>query len=385
MSLVRLNMESQTYKYFETGNITDNNGISNINPHNDLKYVSDPSLESPPFWQIFPHLLGFIFIWAFVSIFFNTYTIWFFPTFFFFPILIIIFILIGCLFGLNKQMFCGFINTLSHGFWIGIIFYILGTLLNELLPYILGYNDNNSDGYKQIKYIFTSLFLTAFIEECLKYYLCNKSYILYFKWDPAKSISDYPCMILYCISIGLGIGISKGLISLALIGNPNQETCQCLFTPSSSDNNSIHFRYACCIDEDFRYALLNYVVKPYMIQYNDHEWALVILYSFIIVPFHAVLGSLWGVQFVRRYLLDHYISFGQMVMFPWIFHALVNLIISEIFYNVPNMDPNFENKSVWIPISIVIPFLFTIIGIAAFALIFKRKVGTRSFRKRMVN
>lgn len=69
-----------------------------------------------------------------------------------------------------------------------------------------------------------------------------------------------------------------------------------------------------------------------------------------------------------------------MLMFPWIFHALSNLILSEIYNNIDNV---FNKEIIWLPISICTPFIFSIIGIFAFILVFRRKIGSRSFRKRI--
>ena len=85
---------------------------------------------------------------------------------------------------------------------------------------------------------------------------------------------------------------------------------------------------------DYRFALLNYIVKPFVVNDQLYPVIMVVIYSMAITPLHTVLGALWGIGFIRRYALDHPIAFGQNLLPPFACHAVVNVVIAEIFYNV---------------------------------------------------
>ena len=56
---------------------------------------------------------------------------------------------------------------------------------------------------------------------------------------------------------------------------------------------------------------------------------------------------------------------------PWLFHGLCNLILAEVYYNA---DPNFENKYIWLSVTIVVPLIFMLLAILAFYLVFQRRI-----------
>lgn len=99
-------------------------------------------------------------------------------------------------------------------------------------------------------------------------------------------------IILYCAAVGMGVGIAKGVIAIIILGNDDR----------FDDLGLV---------EDFRYGYLDYIITPWQ-NVDEHDWKLICLYAFIIVPFHTALGGLWGIGFVRRFVLEHYVAFGQM-------------------------------------------------------------------------
>ena len=107
---------------------------------------------------------------------------------------------------------------------------------------------------------------------------------------------------------------------------------------------------------DYRFALLNYIVKPFVVNDQLYPVIMVVIYSMAITPLHTVLGALWGIGFIRRYALDHPIAFGQNLLPPFACHAVVNVVIAEIFYNV--LDDGFTDTATiygatWVFLNIV--------------------------------
>ena len=94
---------------------------------------------------------------------------------------------------------------------------------------------------------------------------------------------------------------------------------------------------------EYRYALLNYVVKAFVVNDELYPALMMAIYSLAILPLHTVLGALWGIGFIRRFVLEHTIAFGQILMFPWFFHFVVNVAIAELFYNV--IDEGFTDTA----------------------------------------
>ena len=85
---------------------------------------------------------------------------------------------------------------------------------------------------------------------------------------------------------------------------------------------------------DYRFALLDYIVKPFVVNDSLYPVIMMVIYSMAITPLHTVLGALWGIGITRRYALDHPIAFAQNLLPPLACHAVVNVVIAEIFYNV---------------------------------------------------
>jgi len=216
--------------------------------------------------------------------------------------------------------------------------------------------------YKQIKYVINALFLTSMLDETIKYLICYRGLKQYFSLSPP--LSQINNIILYCTAVGIGIGIGKGALAIILLGSLKSNGV------TTVDHGLIF---------DYKYGILDYVIMPFM-QKDLHSWPCVLIYSFIMVPFQAALGALWGVCFVRRYVLEHYIAFGQMLMFPWLFHATSNILLSQLYYNI---DRNYTNYSLWLSLTICVPISMLFACIFASILIYKRRVepSTHANRK----
>merc|ERR1712192_100728 len=114
---------------------------------------------------------------------------------------------------------------------------------------------------------------------------------------------------------------------------------------------------------EYRYALLNDELYPAL---------MMAIYSLALLPLHTVLGGLRGIGFVRRFVLEHTVAFGQMLMFPWFFHFVANVAIAELFYNY--VDGGFTDTATIYGACVAIPILVCSIATMAFFVLFKRTI-----------
>ena len=102
--------------------------------------------------------------------------------------------------------------------------------------------------------------------------------------------------------------------------------CYILYTGNKITNNDNECIRGELIYE-YRYALVHYIPKAFIKNDDLYPVLMVVIYGLCILPFHTILGSLWGIGFIRRFVLEHTICFGQILMFPWFFHFILNIII----------------------------------------------------------
>jgi hypothetical protein len=365
-----------TYKYFETTATSSNamgpggghfsSSLSLADQNNfELTSLPDPSLRASTFWRIFPHVFSLIFLWFFSALYLNTNLWIFYPLLYLTFILLLMFIILFQQNIFEKTCIPGLFNNLAWSIWSYIAFWlILSFILQQLLPMM--FNNTNNDtmqtdfasNKKQIEIIFTCIFLTAFAEQILECYLCHRAFNRYFV--NAAGFSSINCLILYSTVIGIGIGIAKSLISIALLSN------------SSVDD--LHQGFII----DYKYALLDYIAIPFIANHEndkEHEWVFVLISALVLVAFHASNGCLWGIGFVRRFVLEHTLAFSQILMFPWFALICVHLVIAEIFYNV--MSYNFSSDSsraIYLSVCVCTPLLFTIFNIAVAFFLYRRTI-----------
>eukprot|EP00485_Elphidium_margaritaceum_P008683 CAMPEP_0202708204 /NCGR_PEP_ID=MMETSP1385-20130828/20454_1 /ASSEMBLY_ACC=CAM_ASM_000861 /TAXON_ID=933848 /ORGANISM="Elphidium margaritaceum" /LENGTH=375 /DNA_ID=CAMNT_0049367121 /DNA_START=54 /DNA_END=1181 /DNA_ORIENTATION=+ len=365
-------MENQNYKYFETNphpSLQANGG--GFEQHvMEMSHVADPSLHASPFWRCFPHVMGFILVYLFGAIYFNDAIFYYFPIMFFFPMLIFIFICLPKQYMFVVDHIPVFVNNLSWSFWIALSVYIVVTALNATIPLVIApaavhevYHETHD--FWQAQIVFTALVTTAFLDEAVRCWLCNRCFqVFYGIGNDTTSVNS---LILNCALNGCGIAIAKGFVALAIIGNtlPTE-------TGDAGDASTVELIY------DYKFALLHFVPKAFIYNTALHPVFMMVMYGLCLVPFHAMMGALWGIGFVRRFVLEHTVAFAQILMFPWFFGFVVNLVIAEVFYNV--IDGEFSDSTTMYTVVSVTPVLITLIATAVFYALFKRQID-RSISK----
>ena len=123
---------------------------------------------------------------------------------------------------------------------------------------------------------------------------------------------------------------------------------------------------------DYKYALLHYIPKAFDQNGELYPAIMTIIYALVILPFHTMLGSLWGIGFIRVKVLEHAVAFAQILMFPWCFHFILNLVIAEFFYNV--IDNEYNHKPSVYGVTIGVPIFITFIAFIIFIVLFKRQI-----------
>eukprot|EP01083_Nonionella_stella_P080143 220061_1 len=359
MANVAMDMNSQNYKYFETNPHPYQGG--GIDQHMlDSTQLPDPSLHASPIWRVMPHVLGFVFVYAFGGMYLNDDIFYYFPICFFIPLLLFIFICLPKQYVFDTANLPSFINNLSWGFWYGgLSLYCVLTTLNVTIPAIIPPQSTQDNHYEthnfwQQQIIFTALCLTSLVDEIVKCYLCHRSVQRFHGLGAATTSIN--TLLLNCALTGTGMAIAKGFLALCLLGNTNAQTTQ-------TGDELIY---------DYRYALLHYIPKAFV--YNDglYPVLMAVIYGVVIVSFHSICGALWGIGFVRRFVLEHTVAFGQILMFPWFFHFIINVVIAEVFYNV--VDDEFKDTSAVYTTTILVPVTVTVIAVVIFYLLFIRQI-----------
>ena len=134
---------------------------------------------------------------------------------------------------------------------------------------------------------------------------------------------------------------------------------------------------------DYKYALLHYIPKAFVYNESMYPVIMAVIYGLAILPLHTVLGALWGIGFIRRFVLEHTIAFGQLLMFPWFFHFVFNLVIAEVFYNV--IDDEFKDTVMIYMATIVVPVVVAIVALVVFFVLFRRKIDRSISRLHLSN
>eukprot|EP00484_Ammonia_sp_Unknown_P026253 CAMPEP_0197047162 /NCGR_PEP_ID=MMETSP1384-20130603/22706_1 /TAXON_ID=29189 /ORGANISM="Ammonia sp." /LENGTH=380 /DNA_ID=CAMNT_0042479039 /DNA_START=22 /DNA_END=1164 /DNA_ORIENTATION=- len=364
MANVALDMNTQNYKYFETNPNPLQANPGGIEHHMmELTHLPDPSLHASPFWRALPHLMGFAFIYVFGGMYFNDDVFYYFPIMFFFPSLIFIFVCLPKQYMFDSSNIPIFVNNLSWGFWVGgLSSYAAATTLNITIPTVLPPASAQSEYYgthdfKQEQIVFTALVLTTFLDEVIRCYLCHRSFQRYF--GLGANTSSINTLMLNCTLNATGMAMAKGFLALCLLGNTDADT-------SNLDGAHTELIY------DYRFALLHYVPKAFIKNDQLYPVLMVVIYALALLPFHSVMGALWGVGFVRRFVLEHTVAFAQILMFPWFFHFVVNIVIGEVFYNV--LDADFTDTSTVYILCFAVPITTTILAMVVFYILFKRQI-----------
>ena len=152
----------------------------------------DSSLQAHAFWQIFPHICGFLFLWFFIAIYFNTNALFFYPIMFFVPLIFSVVICLPFQTMFDSSVLPGIINNISWSFLFGGIgVFSAASMFNWLAPLIFENqsphtSDNSTDEYntnghyKQCKVVLTALVLTSMFDECVKYWVCFLFFVFVF-------------------------------------------------------------------------------------------------------------------------------------------------------------------------------------------------------------
>lgn len=363
-----MDIASQNYSYFETNPNPLSDTHQGIDHHLMGTDLPDPSLHASSFWRVFPHGFGFFLIYLFGGMYFNFDIFFYFPIMFLLPGLTLLFMCSPRQYILDKSCIPSFINNLSWGFWYGgtCLFCCL-TMMNHTIPDILPPAGPQSDHHGtrdcwQFQIVFTAVIMTALIEEIVKCYLCHR-YVDRFHSFGA-SASSINSIMLNCSANGMGMAMAKGFLALCLIGN------------SSEQINVIEPEEQLVFD--YRFALLHYIVKPFVVNDSLHPVIMMVIYSLAVTPLHTVLGALWGIGMIRRYALDHPIAFAQNLLPPFACHGVVNVVIAEIFYNV--LDEGFTDTATVYGVSIAIPVLAVCVSGIGCGVLFKIHVEKDNVR-----